>query len=180
MYYKIIEDDFAQDPLMEFDNFFRFLSCHRRLYADFNKIINFDGFSMENDGFYSLEHIEAFFYKNDMIYIPVYLYDHSGYEISTSPFSCPFDSGTLGYLYTTKDDLRKLYSRKRVTQKIIDQATNLMKNFVEKEWSMYLRGETFGYEITDNTGNLIESIYGFYGYENTKNAAIEHLRYISA
>jgi hypothetical protein len=33
----------------------------------------------------------------------LYLYDHSGITISTSPFSCPWDSGQVGFIWTTAE-----------------------------------------------------------------------------
>lgn len=36
------------------------------------------------------------------IILPLYLYDHGGITMSTGPFSCPWDSGQLGWIYALK------------------------------------------------------------------------------
>lgn len=37
--------------------------------------------------------------KKHFVILPLYYYSHSGESISTTPFSCPFDSGKCGYIY---------------------------------------------------------------------------------
>lgn len=44
----------------------------------------------------------------DTFFLPVYMYDHGGITISTSPFSCRWDSGKVGFIYTTKERIRNL------------------------------------------------------------------------
>jgi hypothetical protein len=39
----------------------------------------------------------------NLVILPVYLLDHSGITISTSSFSCPWDSGQVGFIYVTKE-----------------------------------------------------------------------------
>ena len=36
------------------------------------------------------------------IILPLFLYDHSGITMSTGPFSCPWDSGQVGWIYAPK------------------------------------------------------------------------------
>ena len=36
------------------------------------------------------------------VILPLYLYDHSGITMSTGPFSCPWDSGQVGWIYASK------------------------------------------------------------------------------
>lgn len=45
--------------------------------------------------------------RKKFIILPLYLYDHGGITISTRPFSCPWDSGQVGYIYASKDKFRK-------------------------------------------------------------------------
>lgn len=40
--------------------------------------------------------------EDAVLILPLYLYDHSGITISTSPFSCPWDSGRVGFIYATR------------------------------------------------------------------------------
>ena len=39
------------------------------------------------------------------VILPLYLYDHSGITMSTSVFSCPWDSGQVGWIYAEKKKL---------------------------------------------------------------------------
>ena len=39
--------------------------------------------------------------------LPLYLFDHSGITLSTTPFSCPWDSGQVGVIYVHIDDLKE-------------------------------------------------------------------------
>ena len=36
--------------------------------------------------------------------LPLYLYDHSGITMNTTGFSCPWDSGQVGWIYAFKED----------------------------------------------------------------------------
>lgn len=45
--------------------------------------------------------------KQDYVILPLYLYDHGDITISTSPFSCPWDSGQVGWIYCSKERFRK-------------------------------------------------------------------------
>src|SRR3989304_5726596 len=37
--------------------------------------------------------------ENKIIFLPLYLYDHGGITMSTGAFSCPWDSGQVGFIY---------------------------------------------------------------------------------
>ena len=53
----------------------------------------------------------------------------------------------LGYIYVTKENVRKEYGVKRVTRKIIEKVTKLLECEVQ-EYDHYLTGNVYGYEIT--------------------------------
>lgn len=109
------------------------------------------------------------------VMLDLYLYDHSGITMSYRPFSCPWDSGQVGYIYVTKETLRKEYSVKRVTKSIIDRARKVLQGEVET-YDDYLTGNVWGYDIEitgsktcDACGNVErpvefeDSCWGFYG-----------------
>lgn len=93
------------------------------------------------------------------IFLPVYLYDHGGITISTSPFSCPWDSGQVGIIYATSEDIQKEFG---ITPDSIERAKKLLESEI-LEFDQYLRGECYCYEITDKDGDQIESCCGFLG-----------------
>lgn len=45
--------------------------------------------------------------EENVVYLPLYLYDHGGITMNTTGFSCPWDSGQVGWIYATKDRFRK-------------------------------------------------------------------------
>ena len=45
-----------------------------------------------------------------MVILPLYLYDHSGITMNTCGFSCPWDSGQVGWIYASAMD--SSFSRK--------------------------------------------------------------------
>jgi hypothetical protein len=49
--------------------------------------------------------------------LPVYMYEHGGVAFSTSSFSCPWDSGQLGYMYTTHKKVKEHFGNEKVSEK---------------------------------------------------------------
>ncbi len=100
--------------------------------------------------------------KEGGIELPLYLYDHSGITMSTSRFSCSWDSGQVGFIYMTKDDIRKNWGVKRVTKKLLEQAKDLMVSEV-KEYDYHLTGQCYGYIVETPEGEQLDSCWGFLG-----------------
>ena len=119
--------------------------------------------------------IEKAIDKEIAVILSLYLYDHSGITMSTSPFSCPWDSGQVGYIYVTKETLRKEYNVKRVTKSIIAKAEKVLRGEVEV-YDDHLTGNVWGYSIeatsagtcptcghTAHSTEFEDSCWGFYG-----------------
>lgn len=97
----------------------------------------------------------------DYIVLPLYLYDHSGITMSVKPFTCPWDSGQVGYIYAPRktDDM--------------DEPT--IRGVLESEvrvYDQYLRGDVYGYSIESatpcptcghNDWTIEDSCWGFLG-----------------
>ncbi len=107
-------------------------------------------------------------YKKNII-LPLYLYDHSGITMSTSGFSCPWDSGQVGFIYISKEDACKEYDWKLVSQKRLRQIETYLTGEV-KTYDMFLTGEVYGYSIEredpDGEEEHVDSCYGFFGYND--------------
>lgn len=98
-----------------------------------------------------------------IIILPVYMYDHSGQTIQTTPFNSSWDSGQLGFIMTTRKAIQEMYNIKNITKKIRERAENELKSEIET-LDMYLRGDVYGFKIEDKeTGEEIDSAWGFYG-----------------
>ena len=103
--------------------------------------------------------------KGIAIVLPLYLYDHSGITMSVNPFSCPWDSGQVGWIYITKEEIRQEYHCKRISKKMIEQVKGYLINDVIT-YDQYLTGDVYGFRITDTeTDEEIESCWGIYGEE---------------
>ena len=108
--------------------------------------------------------------KNEkpIVILPLYLYDHSGITMNTTGFHCPWDSGQVGFIYTTKKKMELLRGKEKIT----DELTEQMKEFLiaeVKEYDQYLTGDVYGYCITevDKEGNDVEQVDSCWGYYGT-------------
>jgi hypothetical protein len=109
--------------------------------------------------------------SESVIALPMYMYDHSGITINTTGFSCPFDSGKIGFIYVTKEKIRQEYSWKKLTKKRIEIIKGYLKSEV-KVYDQYLTGDVYGYIITKNNDKTVdESCWGFYGSEDCETEA---------
>jgi hypothetical protein len=98
----------------------------------------------------------------DVIALPLYLYDHGGLAINTTGFSCPWDSGQVGWIYVTKEKVREEYGVRRVTKKIRDRVLAVLKAEVE-EYNRWLQGDVYGFVLENTEGKEIASCWGFFG-----------------
>ena len=126
----------------------------------------------------SIEGLHKIVNKKNVIALPIYMYDHSGIGLSTSntqyPFNCPWDSGKIGYIYVTFEEIYKKFKTKRVTTKLAKKVVEILQSEVDV-YSMYVQGEVYGYTIakSDDTDNEIDSCWGFIGFDNCLQSAKE-------
>jgi hypothetical protein len=73
-----------------------------------------------------------------------------------------WDGGQVGFIYVTKEQLRKEYSVKRITKDILTKAEQVLRAEV-KTYDDFLTGQVFGYMIDSKDEENIESCWGFYG-----------------
>jgi hypothetical protein len=104
------------------------------------------------------------------VILPLYLYDHSGITMNTTGFSCRWDSGQVGWIFISKEKVRKEYSVKRISKKLKERITGYLINEV-KTYDQYLTGEVYGYKISKITKcdlghedtEELDSCWGYYG-----------------
>ena len=94
-------------------------------------------------------------FTRDYISLMVYYYEHGGVALSVRPFSCPFDSGVFGLIAVPKSKVRQEYGCKRVTRKIEERVSEVLKCEIE-ELQAYINGEVYAWCV-DN-----EDTYGGY------------------
>lgn len=93
--------------------------------------------------------------------LPLYLYDHSGITMSTGRFSCPWDSGQVGFIYISKEKAAKEWTS-REGEELAKAAYACMEAEVE-EYDHYLTGEVYEFVVEDAEGEVLESCGGFLG-----------------
>ncbi|OPX89466.1 MAG: hypothetical protein A4E53_01543 [Pelotomaculum sp. PtaB.Bin104] len=110
--------------------------------------------------------------KCGYIILPLYLYDHGGLTMRTYPFSCPWDSGQVGWIYVGREKIRKEYGVKHVTKKVRDRVVAALESEV-KTYSQWIEGDVYGFVLEDDKGNKINSCWGFFGTDWKKNGIVE-------
>jgi hypothetical protein len=98
-----------------------------------------------------IEWIEA--NQDKIYYLPLYMYEHGNITISATPFQCRFDSGQIGFIYITKE---------LAEAEGIKKPYDLLAHEI-KVYDHYLKGETYGAMILDQSGEVIDSQFGYLG-----------------
>ena len=98
------------------------------------------------------------------IILPLNLYDHSMLSMSTSSFlgraqHAEWDSGQVGWIYATPEDIEKEYGS--LTPESYEKAEALLKSEVEC-YDYYLSGQCYGFRLYEN-GEETDSCWGFLG-----------------
>jgi hypothetical protein len=110
--------------------------------------------------------------NNVGVILPLYLYDHSGLSISTTPFSCVWDSGKIGFICVSKIKILEEFGGKIITKKLKEKVEGILKGEVET-YNQYLQGDIYGYKISKVTTcdqghehkRVLDSVLGFYGQD---------------
>ena len=158
---QILQDDSPESPA-EWDNLGQIAYCSSR-YA-----LGTESVSQER-----LREIAEGIADGSLIGLPVYAYVHSGATISTSPFSCPWDSGQSGFVYCRASDAEDNFAgNPHFRADALRVLTGEVATF-----DQYLRGDVYGYTITDRDGDVVDSCWGFYGADYAEEEALSALDY---
>lgn len=103
--------------------------------------------------------------EENILMLPLYLYDHSGITMSVGKFTCPWDSGQVGFIYMPMKTARENWPD-------APRAKGLACLLQEVEtYDHFLTGQVFGWRAVDPEGEEIDSCWGYYGYDETKDDA---------
>ena len=151
---QVHSDDDTESPRTAWDNFGHMVCFHKRYDLG-------DKTNLRSSQFEGWDEMEAYLRekKGAVVIAPLYLYDHSGITMSVKPFSCRWDSGQVGFIYTTRDEILKEHSRKHLSKKLTDQVEQYLIGEVET-YDKYLTGEVRGYVVEGP--NCDDSCWGFY------------------
>jgi hypothetical protein len=135
----IEQDNDPMNPRSDWDNITTMICFHRNYNLGDKTELKSSQFDSWNE---LKEHIESE-YKVLMIK-PLYLYDHSGITISTSPFGCQWDSGQVGWVFIHEKQLESMCGKdfeitKEKLESIIDSDV--------KTYDSYITGDVYQYTI---------------------------------
>jgi hypothetical protein len=168
---EFTQSEFCDSP-REWDvNMTKMVCFHRRFKLGDEHNYNHNDY----DGWDEME--AAIKRKEDVLVIkPLYMYDHSGQTISTTPFSCQWDSGQIGFVFVTKESIRECFGIKRVSNKYIEKAEAMIDCEV-KTYDQYITGDVYGFDVTDKENDVvIDSSTSYYGNCFWKNGMADSIQ----
>ncbi len=180
---KIIRDEDPNNPRSDdYDTHLGTLVAFHRRYALSDDQHLSDGSKLDHNDFNNFDEMIEYVDKVEggIIWEPVYLYDHSGITISTKPFSCPYDSGQVGFIYVSKKKVREWYEWDEITE----EQTATIEGYLRDEittFDQYLTGEVYYFTVLNPDGDPIESLCGFYGDNHEESGLLPEARsYVDA
>lgn len=169
----IFSDDNPESP-REWDNLGTMVCFHQRY-----------NLGDKDHDFRSWDDLNDYFKDNPSIVVFICAYEHGGITISPYvpsettlgyPFCDRFDSGWLGCVFVTLEDIRKEFGWKYVTGKRGKKIKQYLVSEIET-YDMHLTGDVYGYEVVCNTCNeLLDSCWGFYGHDHEKSGLLEYAK----
>lgn len=152
---KIKYDEFTDSP-RSWDNLGKICVSNRCRYTD------------DESGFSGCDVLEwedaqedkATLEKKGYVVLPLAVYDHSGVRMYIGGKCDVWDSGQIGWYIASKEDIRKEYSVKRITKKLLERAKKLMESEVDT-YNAYINGQVFEFTLYHNDEE-VDSLGGFY------------------
>lgn len=156
--FRVFQDDCAESP-REWDNLGTIVAWHPRYDIGDAQIQRSDAKQV----------YEQYAGDPKMTVLPVYLYEHSGMTISTQPFSCPWDSGQVGFIYASTEELGK-----DPREKDLETIRKRLVNEIEV-YDQFIRGDVYYFLLERRQADLCtecmrkleweleDSCGGFYG-----------------
>jgi hypothetical protein len=156
---RIVQDEDPINPRTDFDPLGKMVCFHQRYNLG-------DAHNIEHSDFNGWDEMEEHLIKmhHAALILPLYLYGHSGITLQTIPFSCPWDSGQIGFIYMDRATILNTApgNPKILTKATKAWATQCLLTEVQT-YDQYLTGDVWGYVIEDSKGNEVDSCWGFYG-----------------
>ena len=161
----IYNDDDMQNPREVFDEL--------GTLCTFDKHGHWISDKKAKDEFSSPKEVREFIKENNCLALPVYRLSHSGDAVSTNPFSDPWDSGQIGYIFITSEKIAEEYGEDNEDNR--ERAKTCLKGEIET-LNSWLQGEVFGYCIEkdgDEALGVGQSCWGFYSLKDCIDQALD-------
>jgi len=156
---KLIQDTDAQNPLEDCDGNPKYALFHKRMSLQNDTDLDFNDYN-------SWEELKAALVKKykALAILPVYMYAHSGQTIATTPFSCKWDSGQIGFIFINKEVLNEWGFKSRIGYEKSTKST-LEDSLVSSValYDDYITGNVWGYQVGNEDDDSLESCWGYYG-----------------
>lgn len=116
------------------------------------------------------------------VLLPLFWFSHSGDRVSTEQFSCPWDSWSCGYIFTTIERVEEAFGK--ITDENREELKKKVKECLECEvndFDSYVSGDVFGFiveSLVDNEVIAEDSCWGFLGMTYAKSSAEEAARHL--
>lgn len=163
---ELVQDEDAPNPRTDWDNVGVMLCKHRDYILGDRK---------RGETEPGADEIIEVTQRKDVLWMPLYLYDHSGITIkagsahsnwidNTNQFvgdSAGWDTSTVGIIYCTKKQAVEEWGKKKFTKEVAAKALAYLKGEVET-YASYLEGDVIGYITKGPDGEDIDSCWGFF------------------
>lgn len=153
------------NPRIDYDHLGKMVCFHKR-------------YNLGDKHNFDIEDVQAIAESNEYISLPLYLYDHSGITISTSPFSCIFDSGQVGIIFVSCAQVKQEFNVQEISPELTEKILGILRGEVQ-EYDDYLTGNVYFYAIEDSDGICIDSCGNLIGYDYALNEAKSALSHIA-
>jgi hypothetical protein len=164
---QIIQDEDAQNPRTDYDNFGTMFCWHPRYTLGDQQFQRGDFESMAAVRRHLEKDLKA------RVVLPLALLDHSGLWMQVgNSFACDpggWDTTHVGYIYATEDQIRKEFGP-RITKAALAKTETILRGEVET-YNQYLTGDVYGVVVEDPDGTQRDSCWGFYGDDYAKEEA---------
>lgn len=138
----------------------------------------------EDHGFSGPEDLQTKLKEKGCVFLPIYMMDHSGLTLSTNKGTfqaCDpqgWDWGQLGFIFADAEKIRKEYNVKRISPSIREKVLSCLQSEVN-EYNQYIQGDIYGFVIENESGEHLDSCWGYYGIEYCLEEARNHAKDIA-
>ena len=170
-YLTIDHENYPENP-REWDNFSTMVCFHRKYRLG-------DKHTYNHHDYNGWDEMEKDIIKNENVgvILPLYLYDHSGITISTTPFHCGWDSGQIGFIYVSRKTIfENIRGYKILTKKLKGIVTERLLNEL-KCYDQYLQNEVYSFEIVKDD-ERVEYCGGYYDLDECIKEGTDMVNYL--